>query len=284
MKIISLTLDKSQLKTLESSLSSHTLRRDIPYSIFQVKLSDTTITAYKSGKVVFQGEGASFYARDYMPKVESEVFPQSGSDEVGTGSFFGPITVCACYIGGEDDLSKIPVQRIKDSKNLKDSEILEIAPILQEHLAHSLLVLDNTKYNEINKTMNMNAIKAMLHNQAFLHLSKKVNLTKNNIIDEFAKEATYYRYLTSIDTVFKDLHFETKAENKYISVACGSIIARYAFLKALDALSDHYHMHIPSGAGANVDVIGKEFIKKHGVEALDHVCKKNFANFKRILP
>ena len=49
------------------------------------------------------------------------------------------------------------------------------------------------------------------------------------------------------------IHFETKAENKYLSVAAGSIIARYAFLQAFDAMCQHYEFPFVKGAGSKVD-------------------------------
>lgn len=49
-----------------------------------------------------------------------------GSDEVGTGDYFGPMTVVAVYV----DAKQIPLLKelgVKDSKNLNDAQIAEIA-------------------------------------------------------------------------------------------------------------------------------------------------------------
>ncbi|MGO4076176.1 ribonuclease HIII, partial [Staphylococcus aureus] len=49
-----------------------------------------------------------------------------GSDEVGTGDYFGPITVCAAYV----DASQLALMKelgVKDSKGLKDPQIINIA-------------------------------------------------------------------------------------------------------------------------------------------------------------
>ena len=78
-----------------------------------------------------------------------------GSDEVGTGDFFGGIVVAASYI----PIESIPYIRrlgVKDSKELTDSKIQEIAPILMEKVKYSVLLLDNMKYNYVTKVKNMN--------------------------------------------------------------------------------------------------------------------------------
>ena len=81
----------------------------------------------------------------------------------------------------------------------------------------------------------------------------------------------------------KNLNFETKAENKFIAVACAAIIARYAFLDYFDQLSEKYDFMFPKGAGKSVDIKGKEFVKIHGGSALRDVAKLHFINTQRIL-
>ena len=96
-----------------------------PYSVFQVKEYDCVITLYESGKAMFQGIGADIEAsywieeerikngriidittgKDKKNTPETRIlFNEStiGSDEVGTGDFFGPIVVTATYVSKED--------------------------------------------------------------------------------------------------------------------------------------------------------------------------------------
>lgn len=283
MSTHTLIMNKEEIIALERKLQDLEIKKTPPYALFQRKSSDCTITAYESGKVVFQGEGADFYAGS-LKKQETitSIYPESGSDEVGTGDYFGPVVVCATYIQ-EENLPLLKTLKIQDSKQLKDDDIIKIAPTLMRDLTYSLLILDNPKYNEIHQTTNMNAIKAKLHNQAFLHLEKKVGHKLNRIIiDQFTPEKNYYHYLKDEKEIMRDIHFETKAENKYLSVACGSIIARYTFLQALQQMNEKYDFDFPKGAGSHVDEAGIEFVKQHGWDMMMNVCKFHFKNSKKI--
>lgn len=85
-----------------------------------------------------------------------------------------------------------------------------------ERLAYSLLILPPAKYNQIHQQCNMNQIKAILHNQAYVHLKhKRGELPKAAIVDQFTPQASYYRYCKDQKEIVRGLHFETKAESHY---------------------------------------------------------------------
>lgn len=274
-------MSKKQMLELKDKLKAKECKTP-PYALYQIKTSDCTITAYESGKIVFQGKGADFYADTTPTKKAVKKYPECGSDEVGTGDFFGPVVVCATCVE-EENLPLMNALNIQDSKQLKDSDIIKIAPKLMENLTYSLLILENERYNLVHESNNMNAIKAKLHNQAFIHLTNKLEKPCDNIIiDQFTPEKSYYNYLKHEPYVIRNIHFETKAENKYLSVACGSIIARYTFLQAMDQLSKQYDFNFPKGAGNKVDEAGIEFVRKYGFEALKKVSKYHFKNTEKI--
>ena len=250
------------------------------YARWQCREENCVITAYDSGKVVFQGKDAYIFASKYINET-TEPYPQAGSDEVGTGDYFGPVCVCASYIEEKDKIW-LDELGIKDSKAIEDKYILEIAPDLIKNIKHSLLIVDNEKYNEVHKLYNMNCIKAKLHNQAFINLSKKIKLPKDIIIDQFTPEKSYYAYLKDDSHIIKDITFQTKAENKYHSVAVSSIIARYAFLKKLEEMNKEYDFTFIKGASSLVDECAQEFIDKFGYENLYKVAKLHFKNTEKL--
>ena len=81
----------------------------------------------------------------------------------------------------------------------------------------------------------------------------------------------------------RKITFITKAEDKCLSVACGSLISRYIFIKEMDKLSKKLGKEIPKGAGDKVDEFGKEIIKKYGKDILKEIAKLNFKNTDKIL-
>ena len=250
------------------------------YAKWQLKLPGCVITCYQSGKTVFQGNNIDQYVPASEEKA-TDILPQAGSDEVGTGDYFGPVIVCASIVRKED-LSSLKDLGIKDSKAISDVKIMQIGKMLMDRLDHSLLILDNPRYNRIHDLNNMNAIKAKLHNKAYCNLAKKAQLPSFKIIDQFCEESSYYRYLQNEEEVVRNIHFETKAENKYISVGASSIMARYAFLTCMANLEEKYGMPLIKGASSETDACAVEFVRKYGWEELQKVAKMHFANTKKI--
>lgn len=273
-----LKLDEAQLLHLKNKLKKELITDDNPYLAFAAKVLDCRISAYKSGTVVFQGKDAEAIYSSLKSDYKPSVFTAScGSDEVGTGDYFGPIVVCACYIG-EEGYRDVERFSIIDSKILSDERIQVLGKQLSSLLPYSLLVVNNEKYNEIQAYNNMNAIKAKLHNQAYLHLQKKLGkLPDLCVIDQFTPPANYFQYLKDEKTVFKDLVFATKAESQYIAVAAASIIARWAFLQHWDKMCREFRFNFPKGAGPAVDKALTLF-RSTQAENLPKVAKLNFKN------
>ena len=282
METYTLILDQNQIDQLLKTYP-YTKNEKNPYLLAQIKLTNASINIYTSKKAVIQGENALKYYQLLNNKIEESItLPQAGSDEVGTGDFFGPICVCAVYID-EDIYSKIKNYHLDDSKKINDEYILKITPSLLKEVKYSLLILDNLKYNQMIKKYNMNSLKAILHNKAYINLiNKGVKLPKTTIIDQFCSKDLYFKYLLNQKEIVKTVQFQTKAESSYIAVATASIIARYAFLIKMQELSKTYNINFPKGAASQCEIAAKEFIKKYGKEKLAEICKLNFKNYERL--
>lgn len=273
--------------------------KKIPYAIFQAQEEDTVITLYESGKAMFQGTSADVDAAmwgtvlDNTKKKQEEQKKKDqkyhncssvGSDEVGTGDYFGPIVVTAAYVKKED-VEKLEKLGVGDSKKITDDKIKKITPELIKIVKYRSMILTNKEYNEkYTKDINMNKIKAILHNKVLYQLMTEEKPNVDYIVvDEFARENRYYEYLNGIPDIQRNITFMTKAEDKNLAVASASIISRYIFLKEFDKLSDSIHIPLPKGAGRDVDEIGEEIVEKYGEEKLQEIAKVNFKNTDRIL-
>ena len=283
------------------------------YSEFQADDGDTVVTLYTSGKAVFQGVDADIASEYWIEtekinsgtavvtnsddkskktltkeeKKEASIYHNVnsvGSDEVGTGDYFGPIVVTSAYVT-KDDVAYLDELGVMDSKKITDEKIMKIAPLIAKRVKYKSIILNNTDYNKFHsKDYNMNKIKAILHNKVLYQMINEEHPKYDYIIvDEFAKENRYYEYIKDSTNIQRNITFMTKAEDKCLSVACASIISRYLFIQEFDKLSDELHIPLPKGAGSEVDKIGMEIVEKYGEEKLYEVAKLNFMNTTRIL-
>ena len=276
-----------------------------PYAIFQADTGDTIVTLYESGKAMFQGVSADieadmwesigknkddldyFMDKEEKKSVNDEIniplnITSIGSDEVGTGDYYGPIVVTASFVKKED-IPFLEELGVKDSKKLSDEQILKIVPKIIKKIPYKTIMLSNREYNEkYGKNMNMNKIKAVLHNKVLTDISRDKEYDYI-VIDQFEPEKSYYNHLKECVNPLKGITFITKAEDKCMSVAVSSLISRYIFIKEIDKLGDKYGIFLPKGANYYVEDVGIKLVQKYGIDVLKNVSKLNFSNTDRIL-
>lgn len=279
-----------------------------PYAKWQAKDGDTVITLYESGKVVFQGKDADLASdfwitteklnsgkvdvknsankekKEKLDYINPKIYYAStiGSDEVGTGDYFGPIVVTATFVAKEN-IPFLEELGVKDSKKMTDDKILEVVPKIIKTIPYESIILSNKEYNEkYNSDINMNKIKAILHNKALMTIKNKEQNYNYIVVDQFAEPYVYFNYLKTNSNVVRNITFMTKAEDKCLSVACASIISRYIFLKEFDKLSKNLGMNLLKGASDKVDEQGLTIVKKYGIDKLSEIAKLNFKNTEKI--
>ncbi|MED4224212.1 ribonuclease HIII [Neobacillus cucumis] len=300
-----LNLEMSKINEMKNYYAKQLLDKNIPGGLFAAKTAGCMITAYKSGKVMFQGNDCEKEAGKWgsvTAKKPSAVKEKSaakgdlpagisgmsaiGSDEVGTGDFFGPITVVAAYVRKED----IPLLKelgVRDSKDLNDEKIISIAKVIKDVVPFSLMTLKNEKYNQVQSSgMSQGKMKALLHNQAILNVLEKIAPVKPEaiLIDQFVQPSTYFQHLKGQKAIAnQNVYFSTKAEGIHLAVAAASILARYAFIQYIDKLSEAAGFRIPKGAGSQVDEAAAKLILSKGRESLPAFVKLHFANTDKAL-
>ncbi|MFA9558677.1 ribonuclease HIII [Evansella sp. AB-rgal1] len=307
-----LQVSKDVLQKIKNHYLSDLKSQPPQGAVFAAKTEGCSITGYKSGKVLFQGKDATAEAsrwsssntasasksktasksvddHSYAPPKNVTDLVLLGSDETGTGDYFGPMTVVCAHLSAEQ-MKTIENWGIRDSKSINDKVIQELAPKLVKECTYSLLVLKNEKYNELQQQgMNQGQMKALLHHQAITKVMEKcgADISYDGVlIDQFVQPDTYFKYLRSKGkswTSPKPLYFATKAENLHPAVAAASVIARYSFLKEMDKLEQQIGMPLPKGAGSNVDNAAREILKKKGKDILYSCTKWHFGNTNKVL-
>lgn len=290
-----LKLSKTEIKKLKNYYADYLLNKKVPYSEFSAKKNGISITAYTSGKVLFQGnnaeqEAARWGKTDSSETKKSNSLPKNfaslavlGSDEVGNGSYFGPLCVCAAY-ADKEHLDALKRLGVKDSKMLTDDQIRKMATAIKELIPYRLLVVNPEKYNEIQPKYNAVRMKVALHNQAILLLLDQIAPTKPEaiLIDQFTSEANYMKYVKQeTQRVDQKIYFVTKGEQYHLSVAAASIISRASFLEELDKASLELGTKVPSGAGKPSDELAAKLLRQGGMDLLRKFAKLHFANTEK---
>ena len=278
-----------------------------PYAVFQAQDGGTVVTLYESGKAVFQGYDADLASEFWIAteKINSghadvtdsrnkekkdsptKMIPirinSIGSDEVGTGDYFGPIVVTASYVSKEN-IDFLLELGVKDSKKMTDEQILKIVPNIIKKIPYHTFILKNEEYNDYKmKNMNMNQMKAILHNKVLFEMKSKGYKYDYIVVDQFEPPKSYFSHIFKSTKKVTDIFFLTKAEDQCLSVACSSLISRYIFLKEMDKLSREIGITLPKGANPSVDEAASLIVKKYGMDKLKEIAKLNFKNTDKIL-
>ncbi len=254
-----------------------------PYVQQFARLDNLRLTLYTGGKLLLQGKGLeeflSRYVQEHLATIdEMAAIAENGTvgaDESGKGDFFGPLVTAAVYIPDERLIQELG---LRDSKEMTDRRIMELADEIPLYCPVALRVLMPREYNKIYQSMpNLNKILAREHaaNIAELLAKHKVG---HIYIDQFSKTDLVGPLLkTSVPYLA-----ETGAENKFPAVAAASIMARAYFVRGLEELSEEFGIALPKGA-YQVESAGRDFIKRHGIEALASVAKIHFKTHEKLL-
>lgn len=304
----SIKLSPSQIDALYSKLKPFAKKESKPqYTLWQIRTDELNVAAYQSGKVVISGKEIDWLVDDLKAKAKADAslapakskkaltnsfsstlyqtYPQAGSDEVGNGDYLGPFVVAGVIIDSEETAKKVEALQVADSKAMSDEAILKVASKLMELVPYSVQILTNVHYNEIYdpNTRHLNYIKAMMHNQTYLNLLQKgYTLPSLCVIDQFCTPKRYFELLRNNPNVYRNLHFETKAESHFIAVAAASVIARYHFLQVWQKMEVKYGMTFAKGGGNAATKSAQEFIDRYGRKHLNEVAKLHFVNTSRL--
>ena len=291
MESMTLTPTQEQILDFVHTYRSSLTQSKNPHMDYFFRLEGATVSIYKSGKVLLQGNDLTpylaFFGQDTGNLKRSTLSARQdlamiGTAEVGNGSYFGGLTVVASFVTPDqhDWLKKLGVG---DSKTLDDRKIQQLAPLLEENIQHQALLLSPKKYNEVIASgYNAVSVKVALHNQAIYLLLNTGVQAERIVIDAFTTAKNYQKYVKAEkNQVTQTIDLEEKAESKYLAVAVSSIIARNLFLQNLEDLGKELGFNLPSGAGPKSDQVAAKLLQTYGMKALDYCAKLHFKNTEK---
>lgn len=305
MNIFSEKIDTKKQEEIKDFISHefNVLIKPKPYAFWEIKHKDFTVTFYNSGKFVIQGKDINevltqlsqkfgefkMYGnqcteiKKNVPKdktiIISHDLPYIGTDESGKGDFFGPLVIAGVLVDETNRQLFIDLG-IKDSKTLKDEQMLEMAQEIQEHAITSIVAISNAKYNELYiKFKNLNKLLAWGHARVIENILDK-QPCNYAISDKFGDESLILNALMQKGQKI-ELEQRVRAESD-IAVAAASVLARANFVQRMADLESFYGCKFPKGCNDNVKIYAKKFIKQFGKNKLYEVCKAHFKTYHEL--
>lgn len=289
------------------------------YAFWEIKNKDFVATFYNSGKFVVQGKSISALieklneigildakmqgCKDAKKNENPSPFtahhlPYIGTDESGKGDFFGPLIIAGVMID-ETNKKLFESLGIKDSKKMKDKDIMVLAHEIQKHSICSIVPISNIRYNELYISFkNLNKLLAWGHARAIENIlekvdsenkkkaenallagvpfdaSKQVIECKYALSDKFGDESLILNALMQKGKTI-NLEQRVRAESD-TAVAAASVLARANFLQRMADLESYYGCKFPKGCNEAVKEAARVFAKQFGVKRLSEVCKAHF--------
>lgn len=202
-----------------------------------------------------------------------------GCYETGSLDFFGPLCVVACYVDQKDEKE---LNELELDKEMTSSDIQRIGKILKDKLTYSLLLLDNSHYNQyVNEGKKLSCIKAKLYNQAMINVIQRIEYPVSKVtIDAFLAPKKYYHYLKNKIVVVRHIEFK---EEMSLAMKCARILSQYAYLQYYQNMCQSLNTTLPRGFNILANDAGTSLVQEYGKDILYKVSKTNFPNYKQIL-
>lgn len=281
-------ISEKEIELIYKYMQSHMKNNDNINVKYFFKTARYSITIYNNNKILVQGENYDWLLK--ILKVDNHLnvdenkgsLPTKkymGSDESGTGDFFGGISVATAYAPLEN-YEQIQELGVKDSKLMNDEHIFSIIDDLKKLCKYEIISLSPKEYNKMyEKHSNIKIILACMHLEAIENLSSKIGI-KDAIIDQFVAKKVFMKYIENEGLKTNlNLDFVTKGESKFLNIAIASIFARWAFIKSIYELQKNTNHKIKLGCDYRVEEIAKNILRDNKPE--DFV-KTHFKTLKKI--
>ena len=291
-------LDKERFEELRKHLKVLGFKfEERPHQVFLARYDPLTVNLYESGKITFGGNDAvlqrevEWFLSKLGAKTEKPTpgvgfngKTRIGTDEAGKGDYFGPLVVAGVIVAASDIEKALEKAGVKDSKRIgSDERMAEIDEAIRSIAGlheYEIVKIGPAKYNELHEKMgDVNRILGWAHARAIENLLKGNAHCRLAIADQFGDQAYISRSLMEKGKRI-ELVQVTKGERD-IAVASASILAREAFLKSMEKMSEEFGMEFPRGASEVIEA-AREFSDRYGREKLNAVAKMHFSTSNKL--
>lgn len=276
---------------------------DRPHQVFLARLNHTVVNLYNNGKVVLGGSDLKeravllTYIQSQGGEVDeddlrrsSEISTQDlhqtrvGMDEAGKGDFFGPLVTCA-VLATEQLAVRMRDRGIRDSKDLSAESIRSSAEWLRREALQPgqfrVVTIPPTRYNMLMLRMgSLNRLLGWGHARALEDVLRFPEPCHLAIADQFGDPKFIEDALMTNGRQVQLLQIP-KGERDVV-VAAASVLARDEFVTSVDRMGQRYGEHFPLGA-SDVEKFSREFVTKHGADALLDTAKVHFSTTVRVV-
>ncbi|MBO3762929.1 MAG: ribonuclease HII [Thermoproteota archaeon] len=184
----------------------------------------------------------------------------SGSDEAGRGSVIGPLVIATVTINQEDE-EKFKEIGVKDSKKLSPRKREVISKVIKENCISYKVsylkpkVIDSYVWKRI-KMKTLNYLEAKVISRHIIKLSPDIAYVDS----PYSKPETFKVMIKKlIGNKNTKIFSANKAEDKWVEVACASIIAKVERDKAVRKIAKKYGFF---GSGYPSDKRTRNFLRK----------------------
>ncbi|MHB8105839.1 MAG: DUF3378 domain-containing protein [Candidatus Cryosericum sp.] len=283
------TMTHGQQERLRSVLTARGGIEDpeLPAGVaFTTRGDGVVVTAYRSGKVLFQGQDCNREVRlaegivaHIEPITRRLKFPIVGGDESGKGDLFGPLVVAAFSARNESERRRLVEAGARDCKLMTDGEVHTVARRLGSIGVSGVRILMPDEYNaRYARVHNVNILLNEIYAGLLLELATSCK-AQTVILDKYGGRAMA---LWKAPQSFRFV-VETHAE-RYPEVAAASVLARAAFLDGLEQTArDGGIAGLPKGASMEAQAFMRHLATDKGKDVLRSVAKVNFAPVKECL-
>lgn len=258
-----------------------------PGASYVVRYAETIVTAYRGGKVLFQGKDVEAAAALSEENVEHAVnkteptmkFPIAGADESGKGDLFGPLAIAAFVARNAHERNQAVQAGARDCKLMSDVEVQSVAAKLREIGECRVRVLMPEEYNARYASVhNVNVLLNELYGELLQEVAAS-SKAKTVILDKYGGRALNLWKGTQGFRFVVETHAE-----RYPEVAAASVLARAAFLDGLHRTgAENGVPHLPKGASSTTQRFMRQLASEKGKDLLGLIAKVNFAPVKEVL-